>query len=156
MTTTPPNRFPWPPFLFISAAALAVICDFLFPLPWLSSPLSDLLLAIGAICIFGALAIDISAMGKMKSAKTPILPTKSAEHLITTGAFSFSRNPIYLANTMLMFGVALIYGSVWFILFGIAAAFATQKLAIEREELHLAQRFGKKYLDYKKRVRRWI
>ena len=36
------------------------------------------------------------------------------------------------------------------------AAFATQKLAIEREEQHLAARFGKKYLDYKKRVRRWI
>jgi len=156
MTSTPPNRFPWPPVIYIAAAALSVVADWLLPLPWFPSPLSDLLLAIGGLCIFGALAIDISAMGKMRKANTPILPTHSAEHLVTTGAFSFSRNPIYLANTLLMFGVALVYGSVWFILLGLVAAFATQKLAIEREERHLAQRFGKKYHDYARRVRRWI
>ncbi|MGC4027205.1 MAG: isoprenylcysteine carboxylmethyltransferase family protein [Mesorhizobium sp.] len=156
MTQTPPNRIPWPPLIYIAAAAASVVADWLMPLPWVPSPLSDLLLAIGGLCIFGALAIDVSAMGKMRKAKTPIMPTRAAEHLVTSGAFSFSRNPIYLANTLLMFGVALVYGSVWFIVFGLIAAFATQKLAIEREERHLAQQFGKKYHDYTKRVRRWI
>jgi protein-S-isoprenylcysteine O-methyltransferase Ste14 len=75
---------------------------------------------------------------------------------VSGGPFSFSRNPIYLANTMLTFGIGLIAGSVWFILLGLVAAFATQKLAIEREEKHLDARFGKKYRDYRKKVRRWI
>ena len=55
-----------------------------------------------------------------------------------------------------MIAIGLIAGSVWFIIMALVAAFATQKLAIEREEQHLQARFGKKYLDYARRVRRWI
>jgi protein-S-isoprenylcysteine O-methyltransferase Ste14 len=57
---------------------------------------------------------------------------------------------------MLMIGIGLIAGIVWFILLAPVAAFVTQKLAIEREERHLEARFGKKYRDYTKKVRRWI
>lgn len=154
--TPPPNRIPWPPILYISAAAAAILAGIFIPLPWLPAPAKDLLFAVGIICIVAAIALDFSAMRQMHSAKTPILPTKSAEHLITKGAFAVSRNPIYVGNTLLMTGVALMAGNVWFILFGLCAAFATQKLAIEREERHLTQRFGKRYIDYTKRVRRWI
>ena len=56
----------------------------------------------------------------------------------------------------MMIGIGLIAGSIWFIALALIAAFATQKLAIEREEKHLQTRFGKKYIDYAKRVRRWI
>ena len=56
----------------------------------------------------------------------------------------------------MMVGVGMISGIAWFILLAVAAAFITQKLAIEREEKHLDARFGKKYFDYKKRVRRWL
>ena len=55
-----------------------------------------------------------------------------------------------------MIGIGLIAGIVWFILLAPVAAFVTQKLAIEREERHLEMRFGKKYRDYAKKVRRWI
>ncbi|MCO5065507.1 MAG: isoprenylcysteine carboxylmethyltransferase family protein [Rhizobiaceae bacterium] len=156
MTLEPPNRIPWPPLIYIAAVAAAVVADWLYPLPWIGSPLADFLFAIGGICIAGALALDFSAMSAMRKAKTPIMPTSSAQHLLTTGAFGLSRNPIYLGNTTLMIGIGLLSQSLWFILFGIVAAFATQKLAIEREEKHLNQRFGKKYVDYTKRVRRWI
>jgi len=36
------------------------------------------------------------------------------------------------------------------------AAFAVQKLAIEKEERHLQARFGNTRVDYAERVRRWI
>ena len=55
-----------------------------------------------------------------------------------------------------MIGVAMISGVAWFILCAVIAAFITQKLAVEPEEKHLEARFGKKYFDYKKRVRRWM
>jgi protein-S-isoprenylcysteine O-methyltransferase Ste14 len=156
MTHATPNRIPWPPLLYVAAVAAAVVANWLYPLPWLGSPLADFLFIIGGICIVSALALDFSAMSAMRKAKTPIMPTSAAQHLITTGAFGLSRNPIYLGNTTLMIGIGLLSGSLWFILFGLVAAFATQKLAIEREEKHLVHRFGKKYLDYSKRVRRWI
>ena len=38
------------------------------------------------------------------------MPNRAADHLVTKGPFSFTRNPIYLGNTMLMIGIG-IFGS---------------------------------------------
>lgn len=151
-----PNRLPWPPIIYLAAIAISIALGLLFPLPWISAPLSDILFAAGWLLVAAMVALDFSAMRTMARAKTTIMPNRASEHLVTTGAFSFTRNPIYLGNTLLMIGVGLITGIVWFLPLAVAAAFATQKLAIEREEGHLEARFGKKYRDYAKRVRRWI
>jgi protein-S-isoprenylcysteine O-methyltransferase Ste14 len=151
-----PNRLPWPPIIYLIAIAISIALGLLYPLPWISAPLSDILFAAGWLLVAAMVALDFSAMRTMARAKTTIRPDKASEHLVTTGAFSFTRNPIYLGNTLLMIGVGLITGIVWFLPLAIIAAFATQKLAIEREERHLEARFGKRYRDYAKRVRRWI
>jgi len=151
-----PNTLPWPPMIYIAGAAIAVLLHWLFPLPWLSDPLGEFLFAVGVLVVAGAIAIDVAAMRAMKRAKTTIMPNKASEHLVTSGPFSFTRNPIYLGNTMLMIGAGLIAGILWLILLAPVAAYATSKLAIEREEQHLQSRFGKKYRDYMKKVRRWI
>ncbi|RST87812.1 isoprenylcysteine carboxylmethyltransferase family protein [Aquibium carbonis] len=151
-----PNRLPWPPMIYLVAIVLAAALSWTVPLPWIPSPLSDILFAIGIVTIAGVVAIDVSAMRTLHKARTTIMPHRGSEHLVTGGPFSFTRNPIYLANTMLTVAIGLIAGSVWFLAFALAAAFATQKLAIEREEKHLEARFGKKYRDYRKKVRRWI
>ncbi|HEV2900036.1 MAG TPA: isoprenylcysteine carboxylmethyltransferase family protein [Pseudaminobacter sp.] len=153
---TRPNRVPWPPIIYLIAIAIGIALGLLYPLPWISAPLSDILFAAGWLLVAAMVALDFSAMRTMARAKTTIRPDKASEHLVTTGAFSFTRNPIYLGNTLLMIGVGLITGIVWFLPLAIIAAFATQKLAIEREERHLEARFGKRYRDYAKRVRRWI
>jgi protein-S-isoprenylcysteine O-methyltransferase Ste14 len=153
---TRPNRVPWPPIIYLAAIAVSIALGLLFPLPWISAPLSDILFAAGWLLVAAMVALDFSAMRTMARAKTTIMPNKASEHLVTTGAFSITRNPIYLGNTLLMLGVGLITGIAWFLPLAIVAAFATQKLAIEREERHLEARFGKKYRDYAKRVRRWI
>ena len=151
-----PNRLPWPPMIYLAAILLAAALTWTVPLPWIPSPLSDILFAIGIVPIVGVVAIDVSAMRTLHKARTTIMPHRGSDHLVSTGPFSFSRNPIYLANTMLTVAIGLIAGSVWFLILGLLAAFATQKLAIEREEKHLEARFGTKYRTYRKKVRRWI
>ncbi|MDN2567519.1 isoprenylcysteine carboxylmethyltransferase family protein [Aquibium sp. A9E412] len=151
-----PSGFPWPPVLYLSAIALSVLLGYTVPLPWFVPPMSDLLFAIGWLMIAAVVAIDLSAMRTLRRAKTTIWPTRGSDHLVTGGPYAFTRNPIYLANTMLMFGLGLVSGFVWFFVLGLAAAFATQKLAIEPEEKHLELRFGRKYRDYRKKVRRWL
>ncbi len=153
---TRPNTLPWPPIVYVAAVAAAIVLNWLVPLPWIPGPLGELLFAVGWLVVGGALAIDITAMRTMARAKTTIMPHRGSDHLVTSGPFSFTRNPIYLGNTMLMIGIGLIAGIVWFILLAPVAAFVTQKLAIEREERHLEMRFGKKYRDYAKKVRRWM
>jgi protein-S-isoprenylcysteine O-methyltransferase Ste14 len=151
-----PNRLPWPPIIYLAAIAIAILLGYFYPLPWAPRPISDLLLAVGGLLVAAVVAIDVSAMRTLRAAKTTIMPHRASDHLVTSGPFSFSRNPIYLANSLLMIAIGFIAGSVWFILFAIIAAFITTKLAIEREENHLETRFGKRYRDYAKKVRRWI
>jgi protein-S-isoprenylcysteine O-methyltransferase Ste14 len=151
-----PNRLPWPPIIYLAAIAASLLAHIFFPLPWIGAPLSDILFAAGWLAVIATVAIEYSAMRTLARAKTTIMPNRASEHLVTGGPFSFTRNPIYLGNTLLMIGIGLIAGTVWFLLFAVIAAFATQKLAIEREEKHLQARFGKRYHDYARRVRRWI
>lgn len=154
--STRPNTVPWPPIVYVCAVAAAMIAHWLWPLPWVPGTLAEFLFAIGCLVIVGALAMDFAAMRAMSRAKTTIMPNRASDHLVTSGPFGFTRNPIYLGNTMLMIGLGLISGILWFLLLAPVAAFATQKLAVEREERHLEARFGKRYRDYAKKVRRWI
>jgi protein-S-isoprenylcysteine O-methyltransferase Ste14 len=151
-----PNTLPWPPVIYVAAVAVAILAHWLMPLPWLPIQLAEFFFAVGWLVVAGAIAIDIAAMRAMSRARTTIMPHRGSDHLVTGGPFSFTRNPLYLGNTMLMVGVGLISGILWFILLAPIAAFVTQKLAIEREERHLELRFGKKFRDYSKKVRRWI
>ncbi len=150
------STIPWPPIVYLVAVAVAVILSVVYPLGWLPSPLAELAFAAGIVVMAGAIAIQFTAIRALRRANTTISPVKRSEHMVTDGSFSFTRNPIYLGNTMLVIGVGLIFAALWFFPAAFCAAFATTKLAIEREEKHLEHRFGKSFRDYRKRVRRWI
>lgn len=151
-----PTGFPWPPLIYVAAIAASILLHFLLELPWLPSPVSDILFAIGWLLLLGAAALTFSALRAMRAAKTTAAPHKGAAHLVTNGAFGFTRNPLYLSNTLVMLAIGLISGMPWFLILAPVAAFLTQKLAIEPEEQHLQARFGKRYRDYAKTVRRWV
>lgn len=147
---------PWPPVIYVIAIALSIALGMFYPLPWIGDVLGDLLFGVGLVALFGVALLWITAIRVMFRARTTLDPNAEPAHLVTSGPFGITRNPMYLANTLLLIGVALITGIAWFLLFAFLAAFATQKLAIEKEEKILAAKFGKKYRDYAKRVRRWI
>ena len=151
-----PNKLPWPPMIYAAAILIGALSGYVLPTPWPGSPSSDFLLAIGGLMIVGALFIDYSAMKTMTKAKTTIMPNKGSEHLVASGPFSFSRNPIYLANTMITIGAGLMSGIIWFLPLALIAAMLTQHFAVKREEAHLEARFGKAFREYAKKVRRWI
>jgi protein-S-isoprenylcysteine O-methyltransferase Ste14 len=155
-TKSTPSRVPWPPILYLAAIAVAAALNVLYPLPWIGQPLSGLLFAIGWVVLVLAVALFVSAVRTLRRAATTVMPHRASEHLVTGGPFSFTRNPIYLADTMIVIAIGLIIGSVWFPVFALLAAAATTHLAIRGEERHLFERFGKRYRDYTTRVRRWI
>jgi protein-S-isoprenylcysteine O-methyltransferase Ste14 len=155
-TQPKPGVIPWPPVIYTAAIAISIILGMLYPLPWIGDLLGDILFAAGWVALFGVAVLWITAIRTMMRARTTLNPNAVPDHLVTTGPFGVTRNPMYLANTLLLIGVAFVSGIAWFLLFAFIAAFLTQKLAIEGEEKILAVKFGKKYRDYAKRVRRWI
>jgi protein-S-isoprenylcysteine O-methyltransferase Ste14 len=158
MTENQPKAavIPWPPLIYIAAIAVGIALGQFYPLPWIGDLLGDILFAAGWVILLGVVALWVTSIRTMVRAKTTMNPNGMPDHLVTTGPFGITRNPMYLANTLLLIGVALVSGNIWFLLLSFVAAFATQKLAIEGEEKRLATKFGKKYRDYAKRVRRWI
>lgn len=150
------RRFPWPPVVYLAAIVLALSLDVVYPLPWLPSPLADILFAAGGLLALAAILMDIGAIRAFRRNRTTMSPGGEADHLVTDGPFSFTRNPLYLANSLIMIGAGLLSGIAWLLILALAAGFFTQKIAIEPEEKQLEARFGKKYREYARRVRRWI
>lgn len=83
-------------------------------------------------------------------------PYEFPKKLITYGAFRISRNPTYLGMALALVGIAILLGSVVTFIFPIIFIILTDKLVIPIEEKNLKKKFGKGYLEYKKKVRKWI
>lgn len=88
--------------------------------------------------------------------RTTVNPYGVPTRLLEDGPFRYSRNPIYLADTLIYCGVALLWGSLWPWLLLPALIGCMHWGVILREETLLAQLFGQAYVDYCRRVRRWI
>lgn len=153
MTADRPNRLPWPPILFGSAALAAWVAGMAVPLPWLSAAW---LVVAGWGVMAAGLALDLWAMAVMTRRRANILPHRAATALVTDGPFAWSRNPIYLGNTLLLTGCAAAFGYAWFLAAAAVAALAVTALAIRREEAHLAARFGAEWSAYAARTSRWF
>jgi protein-S-isoprenylcysteine O-methyltransferase Ste14 len=151
-----PNRFPWPPVLLVAAIAAALAAQSFYPLPWAPSPIRELFWLFGIVLAGGALLIDVMAILTLQRARTTVLPHKGAQKLVTSGPFAFSRNPIYLANVLLLFGLGLALGNLWFWPLALVLGGLTQHFAILREEAHLQAKFPAGWLAYRRKVRRWI
>ena len=147
-----PNRWPWPPLIMGAAVLFATLTALLWPPPAL---FPGAFLA-GGLLVAVALGLDLWAMLEMRRRRANILPHRAATALVTTGPFAWSRNPIYLANGLLLLGLSGLFDNAWLIVAAPVAAFATDRLAIRREERHLAALFGAAWSDYASRVRRWF
>ena len=153
---TRPNRVPWPPLHYGAALAAGFGLGWFYPLGWpqgLAQPLGWLG---GGILAAIGLSLDLWSIFTLYRAHTNVLPHRAADHLVTHGPFAFTRNPIYLGNTLLVFGLGLLFLNAWLIAAALLAAFATDRLAARREEAHLAARFGAPFEAYRARVPRWI
>jgi protein-S-isoprenylcysteine O-methyltransferase Ste14 len=76
--------------------------------------------------------------------------------LVTGGPYRISRNPIYLALTLVYLGLALAWGSLWPVVLLAPLLIVMRYGVIGREERYLEARFGDAYRAYRAAVRRWI
>ena len=150
------SNFIWPPVIYAAAALLSTLLAFLVPLSigWQAGGIAMKLLGI-AVIVFG-IAIALGAKRLFNRAGTPVAPIRPSTALVTDGIYRWTRNPMYLGLSLILLGIGVATGSLWFFIGLALAIWAVTKLAIEREEAYLAQKFGDTYLDYKSRVRRWI
>lgn len=79
-----------------------------------------------------------------------------ANALVDGGMFAHCRNPLYLANLLLILGLAIVHNGLAMYLIGVPFFIAAYACIVRAEEHYLRERFGAAYIDYCARVPRWI
>jgi protein-S-isoprenylcysteine O-methyltransferase Ste14 len=64
---------------------------------------------IGTILIVVGLGLLGLAVFEMRRHRTTVIPHRNASSLVRRGVFRFSRNPIYLGDTLVLLGLILVW-----------------------------------------------
>lgn len=110
----------------------------------------------GAAAIIAGTGLLGSFVSAFRRARTPIDPYTPSQALATDGPYRLTRNPAYLGMALTCAGIALVSNSLWALVPLPVAIAVIDRGVIAREERYLERKFGTPYVDYKRRVRRWI
>lgn len=145
--------------------ALLFFAVFMIALPWLAHRLMPAALPLsswaavpiggvlaGAGIVVWALCLDVFSR---RGRGTPF-PLDAPRQLVSTGAFGVVRNPIMAGELAVIWGEALLFGSLGILLYAAAITLLAHIVVVRIEEPELRQRFGAEYAAYCRRVPRWL
>ena len=142
-----------PPMYLFTALASMVLLQFFLPVyqlifyPWNAA---------GIIPLSLGMALNIIADRAFKKTGTTVKPFEVSTTLITSGVFRYSRNPMYLGMALILAGVAFLLGALSPFIIIPVYAITMDRVFIASEEYMLDERFGKRWRQYRTKVRRWI
>jgi protein-S-isoprenylcysteine O-methyltransferase Ste14 len=142
-----------PPLVYLGAIALGVVIHLVAPVRLLPPGRGVLL---GSIVTAGAVALFVASVRTFRAAGTPIPGNRPTTTIVRAGPYRFSRNPVYLAFSLLQVGLALLVNSAWLLVTLVPAAALMALVVVPREERYLTARFPLEYVAYKESVRRWL
>jgi protein-S-isoprenylcysteine O-methyltransferase Ste14 len=142
-----------PPLVYGASIVIGLLLEFGWPRPFLPRILAA---PLGSFLVVVAVIIFAYSIRTFRAAGTPVPGNQPSIVIVRTGPYRFSRNPIYLAFSLLQLGIAIWVNSVWLIATLLAAVALMAFVVIPREERYLERKFGADYLDYKRSVRRWF
>ena len=152
-STDNPGVVAFPGTLYAAAFAIAYGLNLKWPLEVLPQPAARW---IGmALCAIGA-ALILWGIATMRRARTNIYPGLPATALVSDGPFRFTRNPLYVALTILFAGLALEVDMAWGFIVLVPLLLVMHYGVIRREERYLEGKFGEAYRAYRARVRRYL
>lgn len=144
-----------PPLYFFACLGFGLLLEYFFPIQMVSLSLIPRAI-VGCAFALTSLYFAVSGFIALIKNKTPFDTAKSTVKIVTSGAYRLSRNPLYLSLLLLLFGIAFFMLSLW-LFFTVPVLFILFLFnAVKPEESYLSQKFGKEYLEYSIKVRRWI
>ncbi len=151
-----PGIYVPPPLLYVAVFLVAIFLQSLMPVNHAVFQNSWIKI-LGAVLI--AIAVFYFAFRSLRQfflTKNTVITHRAANSLQTTGIYAITRNPMYTGLAITYLGVTCYFGNWWNVILFPVLILLVQELIIKREEKYLERRFGDIYLEYKKRVRRWL
>ncbi|TGD66070.1 isoprenylcysteine carboxylmethyltransferase family protein [Tabrizicola sp. WMC-M-20] len=136
------------------ALALGVTWGFDQVMPWgLFGPAGRF---VGAGLVIIGLGLLAAAVAQMLAARTTVIPRGQPRTLVTGGLFAWSRNPIYLADALILSGAILWWDVPVAVPLVFGFMFLIQHRFILREEMVLRAAFGLQFTQWAARTGRWF
>jgi protein-S-isoprenylcysteine O-methyltransferase Ste14 len=112
---------------------------------------------IGSLLIVSALTVItyLFSLFKIFGEGTPV-PIEPTQKVIDAGFYRRSRNPMYVCHLAIFLGEFLLTGYMILLVYLILAWLGLHIFVTRWEEPDLKKRLGKPYLEYLKRVPRWL
>jgi protein-S-isoprenylcysteine O-methyltransferase Ste14 len=111
---------------------------------------------VGAALIVAGAGLMGTFVWAFRRARTPVDPYSPSEAIVTDGPYRLTRNPGYLGMALTYVGIAIVADAPWVLVPLPVVIAVIDRGVIAREERYLERKFGARYMDYKRRVRRWI
>lgn len=147
-----PSRLYPPHYLLLSILSIVGI-DSLLQMPFVSSAIA---LVGGLLFLLSGIVLAASAARLFSKAKTGIVPFSDSTKLVVSGAYRFTRNPMYLGMFFCLIGVTLLVNNVLGLLVLLLFFFIIRQKFVLKEEVQMLETFGDDYAQFKARIRRWI
>lgn len=148
-------RIPPPP-AFLVPLVIGVQAGGRVPLPLLPPALEGAGRGVGAALVALSVVLAVSCVLQFFARRTTIVPHRSASSLVTSGAYRFTRNPMYVSLTSLYVGVCALTNQLWPLVLLPLPLLLVALVHIPVEEDTLVGVFGDEYRRYAARVRRWV
>jgi len=129
-----------------------------FHLPSLSTQVffqSEVLSWIGVLSCLGGLLLLLGSLVSFGQSFRVGIDTEHPDRLITSGVFAFTRNPIYVAFAAILLGQFLIFPNWILLIYTLLGTWLFHRQVL-REEEYLKKHYGKEYIEYSNRVRRYL
>ena len=142
-----------PPLIYVGALIFGLLVGRRFPMSFLPRGVAR---GLGWTLLGGGVLLLGWFEWAMRHAGTPTNPYKPVERIATEGPFRYTRNPGYLAMTLIYGGITALANTLPAALLLPVVLHVMRRGVIEREERYLEGKFGDEYLNYKARERRWF
>jgi protein-S-isoprenylcysteine O-methyltransferase Ste14 len=142
-----------PPFIYLAGLLLGIFGGRYVPG---GLPREPWLVAAGLLIFALGIVLALSAIMRFRSAGNDPNPNVPVNDLVVDGPFRLTRNPMYVGLALVYAAIALWTASLWALLLLVVVMLVIRYGVVAREERYMARRFGDAYLDYMKRVRRWV
>ncbi len=141
-----------PPVYFFICIVGIVLLRLLVPkMNWIRFPFT-----LGGVPFVGGGAYWIGrAHRSLTQHATPVTFAPST-CIIEEGLYHHSRNPMYVGFVLFLIGCSILSGNILALLGPLIFFVVLDRMFVPYEEEKMENTFGKEYLDYKQRVRRWL
>jgi protein-S-isoprenylcysteine O-methyltransferase Ste14 len=110
----------------------------------------------GALFITGGLLLLWCVREFYVAGRGTLAPWAPPQHLVISGPYRFSRNPMYIAVSVILAGWAVLYRSYALMIYLTVVGIAFQLRVLLGEEPGLARIFGPAWESYRVRTKRWL